>query len=99
MTRSIAWDKVTHADVLRAIQEYDRQGLSGFSLRTDSLPPRLMIWSGTDAVTRRKQSWARLMSSPRANALPPVISRAGGKTGAVKVLAKLGFTIQPRQAT
>ena len=77
MTRSIAWDKVTHADVLRAIQEYDRQGLSGFSLRTDSLPPRLMIWSGTDAVTRRKQSWARLMSSPRANALPPVISRAG----------------------
>ena len=24
MTRSIAWDKVSHADVLRAIQEYDR---------------------------------------------------------------------------
>ena len=98
MTRSIAWDKVTHADVLRAIQEYDRQGLSGFSLRTDSLPPRLMIWSGTDAVTRRKQSWARLMSSPRAKRLASG-DFEGGKTGAVKVLAKLGFTIQPRRAT
>src|SRR5439155_13029848 len=43
----------------------------------DSLLPRLTIWSGTNAVTRRKQSWARLMSSPRASALPPVISRAG----------------------
>src|SRR6266446_5149065 len=43
----------------------------------DSLLPRLMIWSGTNAVTRRKQSWARLMSSLRARALPPVISRAG----------------------
>jgi hypothetical protein len=26
MTRSIAWDKVTHAGVLRAIQEYDQLG-------------------------------------------------------------------------
>ena len=77
MTRSIAWDKVTHADVLRAIQEYDRLGRSGSSLRMDSLLPRLTIWSGTDAVTRRKQSWARLMSSLQPSALPPVISRAG----------------------
>jgi hypothetical protein len=30
MTRSIAWDKVTHADVLRAIQEYDRLGPERF---------------------------------------------------------------------
>jgi hypothetical protein len=34
MTRSIAWDKVTHPDVLRAIQEYDRQVLEklGFTI-------------------------------------------------------------------
>ena len=30
MTRSIAWDKVTHADVLRAIQDYDRLGPEQF---------------------------------------------------------------------
>jgi hypothetical protein len=30
MTRSIAWDKVAHADVLRAIQEYDRLGPERF---------------------------------------------------------------------
>jgi hypothetical protein len=30
MTRSIAWDKVTRADVLRAIQEYDQVGPERF---------------------------------------------------------------------
>ena len=30
MTRSIAWDKVTHDDVLRALQEYDRLGPERF---------------------------------------------------------------------
>src|SRR5436305_6336167 len=30
MTRLIAWDKVAHADVLRAIQEYDRLGPERF---------------------------------------------------------------------
>jgi hypothetical protein len=58
MARSIAWDKATQADVLRAIKEYDRLGPERFFSAQDSLLPRLM-------------------SSPRANALPPVISRAG----------------------
>src|SRR6185312_10745634 len=30
MTRSIAWDKVTHADVVRAVNEYDRLGPEEF---------------------------------------------------------------------
>ena len=30
MTRSIAWDQVTHADVLRAIREYDQLGSERF---------------------------------------------------------------------
>ena len=30
MTRSIAWDKVTQADVLRAVGEYDRLGAERF---------------------------------------------------------------------
>jgi hypothetical protein len=30
MTKSIAWDKVTQADVLRATEEYDRLGPDRF---------------------------------------------------------------------
>ena len=30
MTRSLAWDRVTHADVVRAIEEYDRLGPEQF---------------------------------------------------------------------
>src|SRR5580658_3551492 len=41
-----------------------------------SAPPPLMTWSGTNGVTRRKRSWARLTDSPRASAWPPAISRA-----------------------
>src|SRR6266700_4550212 len=52
-------------------------GRSGSSLSMVSPLPPLMTWSGTNAVIRRKQSWAQLMSSPRASALTPVISRAG----------------------
>jgi hypothetical protein len=73
----VAWDHVTRADVLRAIQEYDRLGPVGFFSEHGFARPRLTSWSGTNAVTRRKQSWAQLMSSPWASALAPVISRAG----------------------
>jgi hypothetical protein len=74
----VAWDHVTRDDVVRAIQEYDRLGPEGFFSEHDFAPATTysMSWSGTNAVTRRKQSWAQLMSSPRASALAPVISRA-----------------------
>jgi hypothetical protein len=54
-----------------------------------------MIWSGTNAVTRRKQSWARLEIATGTRLASGDFE--GGKTGAVKVLGKLGFTIQPRR--
>src|SRR5271170_1213440 len=52
-------------------------GRKGSSPSMASVPRQLTTWSGTDAVTRRKQSWARLMNSLRASALTPAISRAG----------------------
>ena len=66
-------------------------GRRHFYLRVASHPPPPTSWSGRTAPTLRKLSWAQRMNSPQASALPPVISR--GKTGAVKVLGKLGFTV------
>ena len=88
----VAWDRVTDADVLRAIQEYDRLGRMRSSLGTVSALPRLMTWYGTSAVIRRKLSWVQPMNSPRASALPPAISRA--ERPAFAVLGKLGFSVQ-----
>jgi hypothetical protein len=98
MARSIAWDKVTQADVLRAIQEYDRLGperffsAHGFAPTTTydlvrdrrRYPPKAILGTAYEFATGE-----RLASS----------DFEGGKTGAVKVLGNLGFTIQPRQAT
>ena len=71
------WDHVTRADVLRAIEDYDRLGPERFFLSMVSPLPRLMSWPGKDAVIRQKQSWAQRMSSQRASGLAPVTSRAG----------------------
>ena len=96
MTRSIAWDKVTQADVLRAIQEYDRLGpeqffsAHGFAPTTTydlvldkrPYPPKAILGTAYEFATG-----TRLASG----------DFEGGKTGAVKVLEKLGFNIQPRR--
>jgi hypothetical protein len=96
MTRSIAWDKVTHGDVLRAIQEYDRLGpepffsAHGFAPTTTydlvwdkrRYPPKAILGTAYELATG-----TRLAST----------DFEGGKTGAVKVLGNLGFTIQPRR--
>ncbi|HEY1650955.1 MAG TPA: hypothetical protein VGG09_03650 [Acidimicrobiales bacterium] len=92
----VSWDEVTQADVVRALQEYDRLGpekffaTHGFS-RTLSYdlvweerlyPPKAILGTAYEFATGN-----RLASS----------DFEGGKTGAVRVLGKLGFTIQPRQ--
>jgi hypothetical protein len=96
MTRSIAWDKVTHADVLRAIQDYDRLGpqqffsAHGFAPTTTydlvwdkrRYPPKAILGTAYEFATGQ-----RLASG----------DFEGGKTGAVKVLGQLGFTVQPRR--
>ena len=104
MTRSIAWDKVTHPDVLRAIQEYDRLGpdrffsAHGFAPTTTydlvwdkrRYPPKAILGTAYEFATGQRLEFAtgqRLASG----------DFEGGKTGAVKVLEKLGLTIQPRR--
>jgi hypothetical protein len=97
MAPSIAWDKVTHADVLRAMKEYDRLGpeqffsAHGFAPTTTydlvqdgrRYPPKAILGTAYELATGR-----RLASG----------DFEGGKTGAVKVLGRLGFDVQPRNA-
>jgi hypothetical protein len=95
MTRSIAWDTVTHADVLRAIGEYDRLGPAPFFAEHGFAPTTTydLIWEERayppKAILGTAYEFAageRLASS----------DFEGGKSGAVKVLGELGFTVEPR---
>lgn len=93
MTRSIAWDRVTDAHVLRAMQEYDTLGAErffaqhGFAPATTyklvhgerAYPPKAILGTAYEFATG-----GRLASA----------DFEGGKTGAVKVLGKLGFNVQ-----
>jgi hypothetical protein len=94
MTRhSIAWNQVTNADVVRAIEEYDQLGPErffsehGFAPATTyelvwgerSYPPKAILGTAYEFATGQ-----RLASG----------DFEGGKTGAVRVLGNLGFTVQ-----
>jgi hypothetical protein len=93
MTQAIGWDQVSHADVLRAIHEYDRLGPErffskhGFAPTTTyelvqddrRYPPKAILGTAYELATGE-----RLASG----------DFEGGKSGAVKILGKLGFTIQ-----
>ena len=96
MTRSIAWDQVTEADVVRAIQEYDHLG-----------PERFFSEHGFAPTTTYDLVWDKRPYPPKA-ILGTAYELAtgerlasgdfeGGKTGAVKVLGELGFTVEPRR--
>ena len=92
----VAWDRVTRADVLRALKEYDRLGPErffskhGFALTTTyelaweerRYPPKAILGTANEFATGQ-----RLGSS----------DFEGGKTGAVSVLGQLGFTVQKKR--
>jgi hypothetical protein len=92
----VAWDRVTREDVLRAIKEYDRLGPErffsehGFAPTTTydliweerRYPPKAILGAAYELATGR-----RLASG----------DFEGGKSGAVKVLGQLGFTVQEKR--
>src|SRR5262245_28331765 len=98
MTASISWDRVTPEDVVHALDEYDRLGpeeffsTHGFARTTTyelvrnerRYPPKAILGTAYEFATGR-----RLASG----------DFEGGKSGAVKVLGNLGFTVQPIQHT
>ena len=95
MTRSIAWDQVHEADVVRAMREYDELGAQrffakhGFAPTTTydllwekrKYPPKAILGTAYELATGK-----RLASS----------DFEGGRSGAVKVLDGLGFTVEQR---
>ena len=56
----VAWEHVTRADVLRAIEEYDRLGPERFFSEHGFAPTTTYELAWEDAVIRRKQSWHSL---------------------------------------
>ena len=95
MTHSPEWDKVTRADVMRAIEEYDRLGAERFFAEHGFAPTTTyeLLWDDhrypPKAILGTAHEFAtgdRLASG----------DFEGGKTGAVKVLGELGFTIEAK---
>jgi hypothetical protein len=96
----VTWDRVSDTDVLRAIQEYDRLGPEqffsehGFGPTTTydlvrderRYPPKAILGTAYEFATGQRLGPGDF---------------EGGKSGAVAVLGKLGFTVQhkPRPAT
>jgi hypothetical protein len=93
MTRALAWDRVTHADVLRAIREYDRLGPEPFFSKHGFAPTTTyeLVWDGRRYPPKAILGTAYEFATGRRLASDDF---EGGKSGAVKVLGKLGFTVQ-----
>jgi hypothetical protein len=92
----VTWDSVTHADVVRAIHEYDRLGPDQFYAQHGFGPTLTydLVWE-----MRRYPPRARLGTACE---LATGIRLApsdfeGGKRSAVRVLEKPGFDIQPKR--
>ena len=96
MTHAPAWDQVTDADVRRALAEYDRLG-----------PEQFFAQHGFAPATTYELIWGERRYPPKA-ILGTAYELAtgqrlgsgdfeGGKSGAVRVLGKLGFTVQPQR--
>jgi hypothetical protein len=92
----VAWDRVTRDDVLRAIQEYDRLepeqffSAHGFGRTTTydlvwderRYPPKAILGTAYELATGQRRGSSDF---------------EGGKSGAVAVLGKLGFTVQHKR--
>jgi hypothetical protein len=95
MAHTINWDRVAEADVLRALEEYDRLGADdffaahGFAPATTyelvrgqrAYPPKAILGTAYEFATGRR------LASP---------DFEGGKSSAVKVLSALGFEVRPQ---
>jgi len=92
----VTWTRVTRADVLRAIRDYDGLG-----------PERFFSEHGFAPTTSYELAWENRRYPPKA-----ILGTAyefatghrlgsgdfeGGKTGAVRVLQQLGFTVQEKR--
>ena len=92
----VAWDNVSRTDVWRAMQEYDRLGAQGFFSAHGFAPTTTyeLVWDG------RRYPPKAILGTAYEFATGQRLGSGefeGGKTGAVAVLGKLGFTVQHKQ--
>jgi hypothetical protein len=90
----VAWDQVTRDDVLRAIQEYDRLGPDQFFSAHGFGQSRSyeLVWEKHHYPHKAILGTAYELATGQRLAPGDF---EGGKAGAVRVLGKLGFTVQP----
>jgi hypothetical protein len=92
----VAWEHVTHPDVVRAIGEYDRLGPEAFFSKHGFAPTTTydLVWE------KRRYPPKAILGTAYELATGQRLASGdfeGGQTGAVAVLAKLGFTVEARR--
>ena len=92
----VAWDRVSRDEVLRAIEEFDRLGPEAFFAEHGFSYSRTyeLVWN------ERRYPHKAILGTAYELATGQRLRSGdfeGGKAGAVRVLEKLGFTVQPLQ--
>ena len=95
MTRSIAWDQIHEADVVRAMREYDKLGAQQFFAKHGFAPTTTydLLWE------KRKYPPKAILGTAYELATGERLASGdfeGGRSGAVKVLGGLGFSVEQR---
>ena len=87
------WDHVTRTEVLHAIQEYDRLGPTAFFSAHGFAPTTTyeLVWDGRRYPPKAILGTAYELATGQRLASGDF---EGGKAGAVRLLGKLGFTVQ-----
>jgi hypothetical protein len=92
----VAWGRVSRDHVLRAIKDYDRLGPERFFAEHGFAPTTTyeLVWEGRRYPPKAILGAAYEFATGRRLASGDF---EGGKSGAVKVLGELGFTVQEKR--
>jgi len=90
----VEWDRVRRDNVVAALQEFDRLGAADFFAQHGYGPSRSyeLIWNDRHYPHKAILGTAYELATGQRLASGDF---EGGKAGAVRVLGKLGFTVQP----
>jgi hypothetical protein len=92
---AVVWDPVTTDHVVHALQEYDQLGPENFFAAHGFAPTTTydLVWDGRRYPPKAILGTAYEFATGQRLASGDF---EGGKSGAVKVLGQLGFTVLPR---